>query len=177
MLASARPAGQDSARLEGSMKRFGLAAMAVLALAGMARAQVNDDPTGPQPPLPTEQLSITADDGKVYNFTVEIAATPQQQAYGLMFRPAVAANAGMLFPNDPPIPVQFWMKNTIVPLDMVFIGPDGKIISIAENTVPYSLRAIPSGGPVAATLELQGGITATDDINTGDKAVAKQFGG
>ncbi|WP_297490020.1 DUF192 domain-containing protein [Acidocella sp.] len=159
------------------MKRFGLAMMAVLALAGVARAQVNDDPTGPQPMLPTEQLSITADDGKVYNFTVELAATPQEQAYGLMFRPTVAADAGMLFPNDPPVAVQFWMKNTIAPLDMVFIGPDGKIISIAENTVPYSLRPIPSGGIVAATLELQGGITATDDINIGDKVVAKQFGG
>lgn len=167
------------------MRRFGLAMMTVLALAGSAgllmagaaRAQVNDDPTGPQPQLPTESLSITADDGKVYNFTVELAATPQEQAYGLMFRPAVAADAGMIFPNDPPVPVQFWMKNTIVPLDMVFIGPDGKIIAIAENTVPYSLRPISSGGVAAATLELQGGITATDDISVGDKVVAKQFGG
>ena len=69
------------------------------------------------------------------------------------------------------------MKNTIVPLDMVFIGADGKIIAIAENTVPYSLKPVPSGGPAAATLELQGGITATDDINVGDKVVAKQWGG
>ena len=167
------------------MRRFGLATMATLALAsaaallmaGSARAQVNDDPTGPQPQLATEPLSITADNGKVYNFTVEIAATPQQQAYGLMFRPSVAADAGMLFPEAPPAPVQFWMKNTIVPLDMVFIGPDGKIISIAENAVPYSLRPIGSGGAVVATLELQGGITATDDINVGDKVVAKQLGG
>ena len=159
------------------MRRFSLAIMAALALASTARAQVNDDPTGPQPQLATEPLSITADNGKVYNFTVEIAATPQQQAYGLMFRPAVAADAGMLFPETPPAPVQFWMKNTIVPLDMVFIGPDGKIITIVENAVPYSLRPIPSGGAVAATLELQGGITAADDINVGDKVVAKQFGG
>lgn len=164
------------------MMRFGrvtlLAITAALALTGAARAQgVNDDPTGPQPQLATEPLSITADDGKVYNFTVELAETPQQQAYGLMFRPAVPPNAGMLFPNDPPVPVEFWMKNTIVPLDMVFIGADGKIIAIAENTVPYSLKPVPSGGPAAATLELQGGITATDDINVGDKVVAKQWGG
>lgn len=159
------------------MKRFGWAVVAVLALAGTARAQVNDDPTGPQPKLPTEPLSITSDSGKVYNFTVEIAATPQQQAYGLMFRPSVAPDAGMLFPEVPAAPVQFWMKNTIVPLDIVFIGPDGKIISIAENAIPYSLKPIPSGGAVAATLELQGGITATDGISVGDKVVAKQLGG
>ena len=94
------------------MMRFGqvtlLAITAALALTGAARAQgVNDDPTGPQPQLATEPLSITADDGKVYNFTVELAETSQQQAYGLMFRPAVPPNAGMLFPNDPPVPVEF----------------------------------------------------------------------
>jgi uncharacterized membrane protein (UPF0127 family) len=163
--------------MESDMRRLGLALVAVLALAGVASAQVDDDPTGPQPALPTQPLSITADNGKVYNFTVELALTPQQQAYGLMFRPTVAADAGMLFPEVPAAPVQFWMKNTIAPLDIVFIGPDGKIISIAENAVPYSLKPIPSGGPVAATLELQGGITATDDINVGDKVVAKQLGG
>jgi uncharacterized membrane protein (UPF0127 family) len=163
--------------MEDSMQRFGLAVMAVLALAGAARAQISDDPTGPQPKLPTQPLSITADNGKVYNFTVELAITPQQQAFGLMLRPTVAADAGMLFPEVPPGPVQFWMKNTIAPLDIVFIGPDGKIISIAENAVPYSLVPIPSGGAVEATLELQGGITATDDINVGDRVVAKQLGG
>jgi uncharacterized membrane protein (UPF0127 family) len=167
------------------MKRLGLAMVAALALAGAAcvtmagaaRAQVNDDPTGPQPQLPTEPLSITSDSGKVYNFTVEIAATPQQQAYGLMFRPSVAPDAGMLFPEVPAAPVQFWMKNTIVPLDIVFIGPDGKIISIAENAIPYSLKPIPSGGAVGATLELQGGITATDGISVGDMVVAKGLDG
>jgi len=159
------------------MQRFGLAMMAALALAGVAHAQISDDPTGPQPTLTTAPLSITADNGQVYHFTVELALTPQQQAFGLMLRPTVAADAGMLFPEVPPAPVQFWMKNTIAPLDIVFIGPDGKIISIAENAVPYSLKPIPSGGAVAATLELQGGITATDDINVGDKVVAKQLGG
>ncbi len=159
------------------MKRFGLAMMAALALAGIAQAQISDDPTGPQPALATAPLSITADNGKVYNFTVELAITPQQQAFGLMLRPTVAADAGMLFPEAPAAPVQFWMKNTIAPLDIVFIGPDGKIISIAENAVPYSLKPIPSGGAVEATLELQGGITATDDINVGDKVVAKPLGG
>jgi uncharacterized protein len=160
------------------MKRFGLAFLAVMALAGAARAQqIDDDPTGPQPVLPTQPLTITSDNGTVYNFTVELAATPQQQAYGLMFRPSLAADAGMLFPQEPQAPAEFWMKNTIIPLDIVFIGPDGKIISIAENAVPYSLKPIPSGGTVEATLELQGGITAKDGISVGDKVVAKGLGG
>ncbi len=159
------------------MKRFGLVLAVGLALAGAAGAQVNDDPTGPQPMLATAPLSITSDSGKVFNFTVELAETPQEQAYGLMFRPSVAADAGMLFPEVPAAPVQFWMKNTITPLDIVFIGPDGKIISIAENAVPYSLKPIPSGGVVEATLELQGGITASDRISVGDQVVAKALGG
>ncbi len=160
------------------MKHLALVLAASLVLPCFALAQpVNDDPMGPQPQLPTEPLSITADNGMVYKFTVEVAATAQQQAYGLMFRPFVAADAGMIFPNNPPVEVQFWMKNTIIPLDMVFIGPDGKIIAIAENTVPYSLKPVDSGGQTAATLELAGGITALDDINVGDRVVAKGLGG
>lgn len=160
------------------MKHWALALAAGLALAGAAQAQqVNDDPTGPQPQLHTESLSIKGDDGKVHTFTVEVAQTAQEQAYGLMFRSAVPADKGMLFPLDTPQVVEFWMKNTIVPLDMVFISADGTIASIAENTVPYSLRPISSGSPVTATLELQGGITAADNINVGDKVIAKQFAG
>jgi uncharacterized membrane protein (UPF0127 family) len=159
------------------MKHLALTLAAALALAGVARAQVDDDPTGPQPQLQTETLSIKADDGKLHVFTVELAQTPQEQAYGLMFRPAVPADKGMLFPLATPQIVQFWMKNTIVPLDMVFIRADGTIASIAENAVPYSLRPISSGSPVVATLELAGGATAADDISVGDKVIAKQFGG
>jgi uncharacterized membrane protein (UPF0127 family) len=150
---------------------------ASLALGGVALAQVNDDPTGPQPKLQTEQLSIKGDDGKTYNFTVEVASTAQEQAYGLMFRSSVPVGTGMLFPVDPPSVQLFWMKNTIVPLDMVFIGADGTIKTIAENTVPYSLRNISSNVPVAAVLELAGGATAADNISVGDKVIAKQFGG
>ena len=103
--------------------------------------------------------------------------TPEQQITGLMFRTSVPADTGMLFPWPQPQISEMWMKNTIVPLDMVFIGPDHRIKAIAEDTVPYSLRAISSGVPVIATLELQGGITAADDINVGDKVIAKQLGG
>lgn len=158
------------------MKVFYAALAAGLLLGGLAQAQ-NDDPTGPQPALATELLTIISDDGKSHAFTVELAVTQQQQDTGLMFRPAVPADHGMLFPWMQPQVSEMWMKNTMVPLDMVFIGADGTVKAMAENTVPYSLRTISSGVPVLATLELQGGITAADDINVGDKVIAKQFGG
>jgi uncharacterized membrane protein (UPF0127 family) len=159
------------------MRRIVFAAVAVLALAGgLARAD-DDDPTGPQPKLPTEQLTIVSDDGKSHVFNVELAITEQQQDTGLMFRTSVPADTGMLFPWPQPQVSEMWMKNTIEPLDMVFIGADGKVKAIAENTVPYSLRVISSGVPVLATLELQAGITATLNINVGDKVIAKQFNG
>jgi uncharacterized membrane protein (UPF0127 family) len=158
------------------MKRFFLAALVCgMVLAGAARA--DDDPTGPQPTLPTEQLTIISDDGTKHLFNVELAITEQQQDTGLMFRKAVPADTGMLFPWPRPQVSDMWMKNTIVPLDMVFIGADGTIKAIAENTVPYSLRDISSGVPVLATLELQAGITAALNINVGDKVIAKQFPG
>ena len=157
------------------MRRMIFLGAALLALAGgLARA---DDATGPQPKLPTEQLTITSDDGKQHVFTVEVAVTEQQQDTGLMFRTSVPANTGMLFPWPQPQISEMWMKNTIEPLDMVFIGADGTVKAIAENTVPYSLRVISSGVPVLATLELQAGITAALDINVGDKVAAKQFSG
>jgi uncharacterized membrane protein (UPF0127 family) len=153
------------------------AAVALLALAGGLALADDDDPTGPQPKLPTEQLTIVSDDGKPHVFTVEVAASEQQQDTGLMFRTSVPADTGMLFPWPQPQVSEMWMKNTIEPLDMVFIGADGTVKAIAENTVPYSLRVISSGVPVLATLELQAGITETLDINVGDKVIAKQFDG
>ncbi|MDE8349300.1 MAG: DUF192 domain-containing protein [Acidocella sp.] len=149
---------------------------ALVMVTSVARADSND-PTGPQPKLPTEQLTIISDDGKSHVFNVEVASTTAQQDTGLMFRPVVPADSGMLFPWPQPQMSEMWMKNTIAPLDMVFIGADGTVKAIAENTVPYSLKDISSGVPVLATLELQAGITAAEDINVGDKVIAKQFPG
>jgi uncharacterized membrane protein (UPF0127 family) len=158
------------------MRFIGLGLAAVLILSGVARAQ-DDDPTGPQPKLPTEQLTIISDDGQRHVFTVELPVTEQQQDTGEMFRTSIPADTGMLFMWPQPQVSQMWMKNCPVPEDMVFIGADGTIKSIAEDTVPYSLRTISSGQPVMATLELQGGLTAAEDINVGDKVIAKQFAG
>lgn len=149
-----------------------LALLAGIAAPQLALAAI----TGPQPKLPTETLTIINRHGKAHRFTVELATTPHEQEVGLMFRKTVPADTGMLFTWQPPRVSEMWMKNTIAPLDMVFIGPHGTIRHIADNTVPQSLRVISSHVPVTATLELQGGITAKDDIDVGDKVVAPQFG-
>jgi uncharacterized membrane protein (UPF0127 family) len=156
------------------MKLFVLLLGMTLLAGGAAHA---DDPTGPQPTLPTEPLTIVGSDGKSHAFTVELPVTPQQQDTGEMFRTSIPVGAGMLFVWGQPQVSEMWMKNCPVPEDMLFIGPDGTILSIAEDTVPYSLKTISSGVPVAATLEVQGGLTAALNINVGDKVIAKQFGG
>jgi uncharacterized membrane protein (UPF0127 family) len=158
------------------MKVLALGLAAMLILAGVARAQ-DDDPTGPQPKLPTEPLTIISDDGKSHPFTVELPVTQEQQDTGEMFRTSIPADTGMLFMWPQPQVSEMWMKNCPVPEDMLFIGADGTIKAIAEDTVPYSLRTISSGVPVMATLELQGGLTAALDISVGDKVIAKQFAG
>ena len=152
-----------------------LAALPLL-LALVAPVHAQDDPTGPQPTLAQQPLTIVDDNGKSHAFQVEMAVTPQEQETGLMFRKSVPAASGMLFVFPAVQPEPFWMKNTLVPLDMVFINPDGTIRAIAENTVPYSLAPVDSGGPVKAVLELQGGLTAKESISVGDKVIAAPFG-
>ena len=92
-----------------------------------------------------------------HNFTIEVATTQQEQALGLMFRRSLPENAGMLFLYDPPQPAAMWMKNTLIPLDMVFIAPDGRVLRIESNAEPFSTTVIPSEGDISAVLELNGG--------------------
>lgn len=98
--------------------------------------------------------------GVQHKFRVEVARTAEEQARGLMFRTGLPADGGMIFPFTPPRPASFWMKNTLIPLDMIFIRADGSIDRIAENTIPESLEPVVSGGDVAAVLELAGGTAA-----------------
>lgn len=111
-------------------------------------------------------LTIRSATGE-HRFTVEIAATPEQQQRGLMFRSAVGPDEGMIFPYDPPQDAAFWMKNTLVPLDMLFIRADGTIARIS-HAVPLSLDPVPAGEPVAAVLEIRGGRAAELGIREGD---------
>ncbi len=155
-----------------------LAAALSLSLAGLLGAPLAlgaADTSHAQPELPREKLTIITHDGKRYVFNVEMAKTADQQTVGLMFRTHVADDAGMLFDWGIPRESQMWMKNTLVPLDMVFINEDGSIRTIAENTVPKSLAVIASHGPVRATLELAGGVTEKDDIRVGDRVEGSIF--
>jgi uncharacterized membrane protein (UPF0127 family) len=144
-----------------------LAAAPVLAQPGVDR---------PQPKLPMERLVILSRDGRRHEFQVEMAVNPDHQTIGLMFRTEVPANEGMLFDWGAPRESSMWMRNTLVPLDMLFIAADGRIHRIAERTTPHSLAPIDSRGPVRATLELQGGITERLDIRVGDRALHRIFG-
>lgn len=139
-----------------------------------ARAQPGVDQ--PQPRLPTEPLVILTHDGRRLPFTVEMATRPEQQMIGLMFRPEVKPDEGMLFDWGTPRESSMWMRNTITALDMVFIAGDGRIHRIAERTVPLSLATVSSNGPVRATLELRAGITERLDIRAGDRVLHRLFG-
>lgn len=114
-------------------------------------------------------VAVRTAGGQEHRFTVEVARTPEEQQQGLMNRPSLAPDRGMIFPHDPPRMASFWMKNTLIPLDIIFIRPDGTIVNIAENTVPLSLEPVPSLEPVAAVLELAGGRTAELGIRAGDR--------
>ena len=107
--------------------------------------------------------------GGTHRFTVEVAAAPEEQERGLMFRQSVAPDKGMIFPMGQPRVATFWMKNTLIPLDMIFIRGDGTIARIEPNTVPMSLDMVSSLEPVTAVLELAGGRSAELGIRAGDR--------
>ena len=146
-----------------------------LALPILAQAPASD-PAGPQPELPKEPLTIVTRDGAQHRFNVEMALTPDQQTVGEMFRPTVPPDSGMLFDWGAARESSMWMRNTVAPLDMVFINADGSIRAIAENAVPYSLAPISSRGPVRATLEVAAGTTAKLNIRVGDVVRQRIFG-
>jgi uncharacterized membrane protein (UPF0127 family) len=150
--------------------------LTLLAISPLSARAQGVDPKGPQPELPKERLEIITRDGARHSFMVEMATTPEQQTVGLMFRPSVAPDGGMLFDWGTPRDSQMWMRNTIASLDMLFINADGTIRSIAENTVPESLAVIDSRGPVRATLELAAGTAPRLDIRVGDKVRQRIFG-
>ena len=117
-----------------------------------------------------EQVPLSVrSDGRTFRFTVEVARTPEEQSYGLMNRASLAPDRGMIFPYDPPQFVSFWMKNTLIALDIIFIAPGGRILNIAANTTPLSLDPVPSAGPIEAVLELSGGRAAELGIEPGDQ--------
>jgi uncharacterized membrane protein (UPF0127 family) len=132
----------------------------VAATPSIARAQVAEK-------FQTGKLAIMSG-GKRNDFTIELAMTDRQQQQGLMFRRTLAPDAGMLFDYRTPTRITMWMKNTFIPLDMIFIGPDGKVVDIAERAVPQSETIIPSKVPARAVLEVNGGTAQRLGIKIGD---------
>lgn len=118
--------------------------------------------------LPVVPLTIRSGD-KIHAFRVEVASTEAEQAKGLMFRTSMGADEGMIFPEDPPRRSAFWMRNTVIPLDIIFIGTDRKVLNIAANAVPYDETPLPAAGMASGVLELNGGRAAELGIKPGDK--------
>ncbi|MGG7581522.1 DUF192 domain-containing protein [Rhizobium sp. YTUHZ045] len=119
-----------------------------------------------------EPLLIQTAAGKMLHFTVEVAATGDQRARGLMFRKSMADDAGMIFDFGQTRRVAMWMENTILPLDMLFADDTGTIRHIKENAKPYSREIIDSMSPVKYVVELNAGIVGKFGIKPGDRIVS-----
>jgi uncharacterized membrane protein (UPF0127 family) len=139
-----------------------LAALALLIGVGAAAAQT------------LEPLAIDSAEQR-FEFQVEVAATPAERSQGLMYRRHLPDEHGMLFDFGSTGPASMWMRNTYIPLDMLFIEPDGRIRKIAAETEPLSEEVISSDGPVRAVLELRGGITDELGIEPGDRIIHPLF--
>lgn len=114
-------------------------------------------------------LTVTTTAGKAHRFTVEIARSEAEQAQGLMNRETLAPDRGMIFPYATPVMASFWMKNTLIPLDIIFVRENGTIARIEANTAPLSLEPVAAGEPVTLVLELAGGRAAELGITEGAK--------
>lgn len=148
------------------MKRLTFSALALIAAAALPAAA---------DPMEVTPLTIISGDTS-HAFTVEIANDRDEISFGLMERESLDADKGMLFDFDPPREPAMFMKNTLIPLDMLFISEDGFVEMIARNTVPGSLRTISPGVPVRAVLEINGGQAAELGIQPGDTVEHPLFG-
>ena len=122
----------------------------------------------------TTELSVVGESG-THRFQVELAADDASRARGLMYRTSLAQDAGMLFDFGQDLLISMWMKNTLIPLDMLFIDRHGVIVNLHQRAVPLSLTPIVSAGWVRAVLELNGGTVARLKIKPGDRVVHPMF--
>ena len=120
------------------------------------------------------KLEVVSGSGR-HAFTVETARTPEQLSQGLMFRPKLAGDAGMLFDFGRIQPVSMWMKNTLIPLDMLFLAADGRVVHVAEYAVPGSLEPLGPKEPVRAVLEVNAGTARKLGIRPGDRVIHGLF--
>jgi len=159
--------------------RFGLVLALLLALAGFLTSAPlvaqGEPPALDLASYPRSSLQIVSA-GSTHAFEVWIADTPDRQRQGLMYVRDLPAGQGMLFVNETPRISSFWMKNTYIPLDMLFIDANGRILEIFANTTPLSLEPVGSSKPVRAVLELRGGESARRGIRAGDRVRHPAFG-
>lgn len=144
-----------------------MGALALAACAAAASAPPAAAARAKQAPAATIPLTVRTARGAIH-YRVEVATTQAQQARGLMYRTSLPGHGGMIFPMVPARPASFWMKNTYIPLDIIFIRPDRRIARIAANAVPEDLTPIDSGEPVSAVLEIAGGGAAANGIVEGN---------
>lgn len=161
-------------RLSGSAAAATVLAVALSACSSLARSSDNVPAQAVQAPsrhpvsgLPVIDLTVTHG-RQMHHFRVELAASPDEQAKGLMFRTAMAPDEGMIFPMNNGQPASFWMRNTVIPLDIIFINLDGHISNIAANAKPYDETPLLSVGVVKGVLELNGGRAKQLGIGPGD---------
>ena len=144
-----------------------LSALLVPLVGGAAQAQLQS--------FPKAELTIVSAGGP-HKFTVELATTPGQMEQGLMFRKSLPPDGGMLFDYRTPSMASMWMKNTLIPLDMLFVDERGRVINIHERAVPGSLDPIAAAAPARAVIELNGGTAARLGIRPGDQVLFPIFG-
>lgn len=130
----------------------------------------------PQPTLPQSDLVIVTSGKGPQRFTVELADNDQSRSRGMMFRQSMAPDAGMLFDFRQEQMASFWMRNTLIPLDMIFIRADGTILNIHQRAIPRDETGINSAGPVRAVLEVNGGTASRLGIKAGDRVQHAIFG-
>ena len=128
------------------------------------------------PDFPVADLAIMRADGSTLPLKVEVATTMKQEMYGLMFRKSLPHDGGMIFIQDPERVASFWMKNTLIPLDMLFVRRDGTISQVAANAQPLDLSVIKSDEPVRGVIEINGGDAEKLHIQAGDKVIFPGFG-
>ena len=144
------------------LRIFAAAALCALACSSAARPPERAAPAGPRVVVETRA-------GARHAVTVELARTDAQRARGLMFRTELAPDAGMLFLFDETADHAFWMKNTLIPLDMLFIGDDGRIVGIVARAAPGDLTPRSAGGPSRYVLEVNGGWAEAHGVSPGDR--------
>lgn len=156
----------------GWSRRWVMAAMMVVALVPLSRGVAQAQGMAS---FPHSKIDLVTQGGAHHGFSVEVATTDAQLSQGLMYRRSLAGDAGMLFDFGDVKPVSMWMKNTLIPLDMVFLGTDGRVLGVAQRAVPGSLEVISSPGPVRGVLELNGGTAQRLGIRAGDRVLHPLF--